>query len=362
MTPKSVKKKMKTPAFAAAVDRDELRAGAEELGVDFDEHLAFVIAALEDARRRARARGSEPAADAAAMATAEDRRPRGRRDRPGAARAGAARARPRRARRSSSSSSASTSRSSTGARPATRSSARPRAAMREAGFGLKAATITPEGKDDVGSPNRILREEVGGKVIVRTGPADPGRGRARVRRPPPDLGRAHGGRGRLRRQAVARGRRGRASTRSRYRTEKITRSTCRAVAEYAFRTAERIGRAGLRRAEVDGLPRLRGDAQGGDGRGGRAPSRRRLPAGADRRHLRRADDGRGRHAARDPGAQPRRRLPLGPRAADVRLDRGRRVGPAGLRRRLRRRRRDGRGAARHRAVAAWARTSPTRWR
>src|SRR4051794_35220128 len=36
-------------------------------------------------------------------------------------------------------------------------------AMREAGFGLKAATITPEGRDDVGSPNRILREEVGGK-------------------------------------------------------------------------------------------------------------------------------------------------------------------------------------------------------
>jgi predicted hydrolase (HD superfamily) len=48
MTPKSVKKKMKTPAFAAAVNRDELRSGAEELGVDFDEHVAFVIAALDD--------------------------------------------------------------------------------------------------------------------------------------------------------------------------------------------------------------------------------------------------------------------------------------------------------------------------
>ena len=47
MTPKSVKKKMKTPAFAAAIDRDSLRAGAEELGVDFDEHLTTVIAALE---------------------------------------------------------------------------------------------------------------------------------------------------------------------------------------------------------------------------------------------------------------------------------------------------------------------------
>src|ERR671929_2376388 len=43
------------------------------------------------------------------------------------------------------------------------------AAIRERGLGLKAATITPEGRDDVGSPNRILREEIGGKVIVRTG-------------------------------------------------------------------------------------------------------------------------------------------------------------------------------------------------
>lgn len=47
MTPKSVKKKMKTPAFAAAIPREHLRQAAEALGVDFDEHLAFVIAALE---------------------------------------------------------------------------------------------------------------------------------------------------------------------------------------------------------------------------------------------------------------------------------------------------------------------------
>ena len=46
--------------------------------------------------------------------------------------------------------------------------------MREAGLGLKAATITPEGADDVGSPNRILREEVDGKVIIRTGRRLPG--------------------------------------------------------------------------------------------------------------------------------------------------------------------------------------------
>src|SRR5919108_1023723 len=48
------------------------------------------------------------------------------------------------------------------------------AAIREHGLGLKAATITPEGKDDVGSPNRILREEIGGHVIVRTGRRIPG--------------------------------------------------------------------------------------------------------------------------------------------------------------------------------------------
>ena len=47
MTPKSVKKKLKTPAFAAGVNRDEVRQGADELGVDFDEHLTFVIEALQ---------------------------------------------------------------------------------------------------------------------------------------------------------------------------------------------------------------------------------------------------------------------------------------------------------------------------
>ena len=44
---KSVKKKLKQPSFAAAVNREEVRRGAEELGVDFDEHIAFVAAALE---------------------------------------------------------------------------------------------------------------------------------------------------------------------------------------------------------------------------------------------------------------------------------------------------------------------------
>jgi putative nucleotidyltransferase with HDIG domain len=48
MTPKSVKKKLKQPSFAAGVDREEVRHGAEELAVDFDEHVAFVIGAMEE--------------------------------------------------------------------------------------------------------------------------------------------------------------------------------------------------------------------------------------------------------------------------------------------------------------------------
>ena len=48
LTPKSVKKKLKQPSFAAAVNRDDVREGAGELGVEFDEHVAFVIAALEE--------------------------------------------------------------------------------------------------------------------------------------------------------------------------------------------------------------------------------------------------------------------------------------------------------------------------
>src|SRR3954462_12908563 len=111
-------------------------------------------------------------------------------------------------------------------------------AMREAGFGLKAATITPEGKDDVGSPNRILREEVGGKVIVRTG-----------RRIPGVVGPVSGVYHPISvvRMAVddAYGAKqwgeGEGDSELAFRTEKVTRGTCRAVAEYAFMMAERIG-------------------------------------------------------------------------------------------------------------------------
>jgi putative nucleotidyltransferase with HDIG domain len=48
MKPKSVKKKLNQPSFAAAVNRDEVQRGIEELGVDQDEHIALIIEALAE--------------------------------------------------------------------------------------------------------------------------------------------------------------------------------------------------------------------------------------------------------------------------------------------------------------------------
>jgi putative nucleotidyltransferase with HDIG domain len=47
LEPKSVKKKLKQPSFAAGVHRDEVYAGAELLGVELDEHIANVVAAMQ---------------------------------------------------------------------------------------------------------------------------------------------------------------------------------------------------------------------------------------------------------------------------------------------------------------------------
>jgi putative nucleotidyltransferase with HDIG domain len=47
LEPKSVKKKLKQPSFAAGVHRDEVYAGAEGLGLDLDEHIRNVVAALQ---------------------------------------------------------------------------------------------------------------------------------------------------------------------------------------------------------------------------------------------------------------------------------------------------------------------------
>jgi isocitrate dehydrogenase (NAD+) len=111
------------------------------------------------------------------------------------------------------------------------------AAMRTSGYGLKAATITPEGRDDVGSPNRILREGVDGKVIIRTGRRIPGVTPVAGAHHPISVVRmavedAYGA------KQWREGEEG-APAEVAFRTERITRSTCRAVAEYAFRTAQR---------------------------------------------------------------------------------------------------------------------------
>jgi predicted hydrolase (HD superfamily) len=48
LTAKSVRKKLKQPSFAAAVNRDDILRGAGDLGVDLDEHIEFVIAAMAE--------------------------------------------------------------------------------------------------------------------------------------------------------------------------------------------------------------------------------------------------------------------------------------------------------------------------
>jgi isocitrate/isopropylmalate dehydrogenase len=111
------------------------------------------------------------------------------------------------------------------------------AAMRESGLGLKAATITPEAAGDVGSPNRILREEIGGRVIVRTGRRIPGVvPLAGVHAPISvvrmAVGDAYGAEER---------REGEGDDEIALRTERIERRICRSVAEYAFRLAKRSG-------------------------------------------------------------------------------------------------------------------------
>jgi putative nucleotidyltransferase with HDIG domain len=62
LTPRSVKKKLKQPSFAAGVHRDEVHAGAELLGVDFDEHIQTVTDAMKPISREL---GLRTAADAA---------------------------------------------------------------------------------------------------------------------------------------------------------------------------------------------------------------------------------------------------------------------------------------------------------
>jgi isocitrate dehydrogenase (NAD+) len=108
-------------------------------------------------------------------------------------------------------------------------------AIRTHGLGLKAATITPERRDDVGSPNRILREEIGGRVIVRTGRRIPGvvpfgGVHAPISIVRMAVGDAYG---------AKEWRQGSGDDEVAFRTERIERRICHAVAEFAFRQAER---------------------------------------------------------------------------------------------------------------------------
>ena len=109
-------------------------------------------------------------------------------------------------------------------------------AMKRAHFGLKAATITPEEKDGVGSPNAILRKAVGGKVIVRTGRRLPrirpvGGVHAPISVVRMAVGDAYG---------AKEWREGEGASEIAYRTEAIDRGVCQVVAEYAFVHAGRM--------------------------------------------------------------------------------------------------------------------------
>jgi isocitrate/isopropylmalate dehydrogenase len=105
----------------------------------------------------------------------------------------------------------------------------------ETGYGIKAATITPETKGDVGSPNALLRELINGQVILRTGRRIPGvRPYAGVFAPISVV-----------RMAVedAYGakewREGEGLDEVAYSTRRLSRRICRAVAEFTFRHARR---------------------------------------------------------------------------------------------------------------------------
>lgn len=121
-------------------------------------------------------------------------------------------------------------------------------AIRKHRLGLKAATITPEVQGDVGSPNKILREEIGAEVILRTGRRIPGvRPIAGVYAPISVVRMARDDA-----YGAEERREGKAGSPDEiaYRTEKISRRVCRAVAEYAFQHARKSG------AKVFGGPKF----------------------------------------------------------------------------------------------------------
>ncbi|MCL6443673.1 MAG: isocitrate dehydrogenase [Alicyclobacillus sp.] len=120
-------------------------------------------------------------------------------------------------------------------------------AMVEHRYGLKAATITPETSGDVGSPNAILRKEINGTVIVRTGRRIPGIA-------PPVGVFAPISVVRMAVDDAYGAKEWRESPNSddeyAFRTEKISRKVCHGVAEYAFLHAKRLN------AKVFGGPKF----------------------------------------------------------------------------------------------------------
>jgi isocitrate/isopropylmalate dehydrogenase len=119
-------------------------------------------------------------------------------------------------------------------------------AVRSTGLGLKAATITPPGRDDVKSPNAILRQQLEAQVILRVGRRIPsvnpiGGAHAPIAVVRMAVGDAYGAEEWRRRSG---------ENEFAYRTERISRADCRAVAEFAFQYAATIG------AKVFGGPKF----------------------------------------------------------------------------------------------------------
>ena len=118
-------------------------------------------------------------------------------------------------------------------------------AMCKHGFGIKAATVTPEVSGDVGSPNAILRKGINGTVIVRTGRRIPGVNPIVGLHAPISVVRmavddAYG---------AKEWREGEDLDEVAFRTEKISRRVCRGVSEFAFIQARKM------RAKVFGGPK-----------------------------------------------------------------------------------------------------------
>jgi isocitrate dehydrogenase (NAD+) len=111
------------------------------------------------------------------------------------------------------------------------------AAMRQSGYGLKAATITPEERGDVGSPNAILRKDIDGTVILRTGRPLPGvEAIANITAPIAVVRMATEDAYEAKEWREGEGDQERA-----FRTTYISRANCRAAAEFSFILAQQMG-------------------------------------------------------------------------------------------------------------------------